>query len=72
MLIRVKYPNGTYDMVKDQLLDYLLKEDKIAGFKRSEGWAFVGVDPIRQRSRQSESHYGTERRGTKQHGRNFN
>ena len=72
MLIRVRYPNGTYDMVKDQFLDYLLAEDKIAGFKREEGWAIVGLDPIRHRSRQSEWHNGPERRGAKQHSREFN
>jgi|OpeIllAssembly_1097287.scaffolds.fasta_scaffold133323_2 hypothetical protein len=64
MLIRVKYPNGSYDMVNKQTLDFLLEQDKIAGFKRTEGWALVGRDPIRNRSRQAEwKHDHLERRG---------
>jgi len=63
MLIRVIYENGAYDMVKEQLLDYLLEREKIAGFLRNAGWAIVGRDPIRQRSRQAEKqYYGPERR----------
>ena len=54
MLIRVRYPNGSYDMVNKQTLDFLLEQEKITGFKRTEGWALVGRDPIRSRSRQAE------------------
>ena len=72
MLIRVRYPNGTYDMVKEQTLDCLLEEGKIAGFKRTEGWAIVGRDPIRYRSAQDNWHHDRqERRGMVKISRNF-
>lgn len=65
MLIRVKYPNGTYDMVNKQMLDFLIEQERIAGFKRTEGWAILGRDPIRSRSRQAEwQETHLERRGT--------
>ena len=67
MLIRVRYPNGTYDMVKEQTLDHLLEEGKVASFKRTEGWALVGRDPIRYRSVQDNWHQNRqERRGIPQ------
>jgi len=66
MLIRVRYPNGTYDMVNARTLDYLLEQDKIAGFKRTEGWAMVGRDAMRMRSRRAEwQHNDMERRGVR-------
>ena len=66
MMIRIKYPNGSYDMVNKQTLDYLLDQEKIVGFKRAEGWAIVGRDSIRSRSRRAEWHdSGLDRRGTK-------
>jgi len=64
MMIRIKYPNGSYDMVNKQTLDYLLDQEKIVGFKRAEGWAIVGRDSIRNRSRRAEWHdSGLDRRG---------
>jgi hypothetical protein len=55
-------------MVKEQLLDRLLDRGEIAGFQRTDGWAVVGRDHIRQRSRQAEKQYqGPERRGTNRH-----
>ena len=65
MMIRVIYANGSYDMVKDQMLDKLLERGDVAGFQRAEGWVVIGRDRTRQRSRQSEGQYaGPERRGT--------
>ena len=67
MLIRVIYANGAYDMVKEQTLDRLLERGEVAGFQRHDGWAVVGRDHIRQRSRQAEQKYrGPERRGMDQ------
>jgi hypothetical protein len=60
MLIRVIYTNGEFDMVKPQLLDYLLDSNKITKFKRSNGWAVVGKDAIRTGS--SNGYWGEERR----------
>jgi hypothetical protein len=47
MLIRVIYQDDTYDMVKPLLLDMLISENKIKKFRRSEGWAAVGIDRMR-------------------------
>lgn len=72
MLIRIRYPNGSYDMVNEQTLDYLLEQEKIVGFKRTEGWAYLGRDPIRSRSGRIEwQHNGQERRGVKLSNQNF-
>ena len=59
MLIRVMYKNNKYDMVNPNAFDGLISSDKIIKFLRSEGWATVGVDPVRGRG----GHYeGSERR----------
>ena len=47
MLIRVIYRDNTYDMVKPLLLDTLMAENKIKKFRRSEGWATVGINRMR-------------------------
>lgn len=61
MLINIMYQAGGFDMVKPQMLDILLREKKVARFKRSEGWAVVGHDPIRD-SRGPVIYRGDERR----------
>ena len=61
MLIRVIYKDGKFDMVKPQMLDNLIEEDKVTGFMRSTGWAFVGRDSIRRGG--AEGYWGEERRG---------
>ncbi|WP_432822468.1 GSU3473 family protein [Trichloromonas sp.] len=48
MLIRVKYPDGRYDMVKNFRLDHLIETRAIYSFKRASGWVVLGVDPLRQ------------------------
>lgn len=64
MMIRVVYANGAYDFVKDQMLDRLLDRGEIAGFQRTDGWAVVGRDKLRQRSREKGKEYhGEDRRG---------
>jgi len=60
MMIRVMYTDGRFDMVKSQMLDNLLEENKVTRFMRSTGWAFVGRDPIRKGS--SEGYWGEEQR----------
>jgi hypothetical protein len=54
------YTGGGFDWVKPALLDNLLEENALSSFKRSEGWAVVGRDPIRRRSNSDYS--GPERR----------
>jgi len=60
MMIRVMYSDGRFDLVKDTLLDLLLERNKVASFKRTNGWAVVGRDPIRGRG--GISYRGPERR----------
>lgn len=61
MLIRVMYDDGRFDMVKPQLLDTLLRSQKVTSFKRSGGWAVIGRDPVRAQ-RRDQSYSGPERR----------
>jgi hypothetical protein len=62
MFIRVVYKDGRHDMVKSQLLDYLLERNEVAKFKRYYGWAVVGKDAIRATN--SNVYYGEERRAS--------
>ena len=63
MMIRVFYTDGTFDMIKPKMLDYLLDKNKIKRFKRSSGWAVVVKDAIR--SGRPNSYWGEERRGNR-------
>lgn len=59
MLILVKYLDNTYDLVVPHRLDGLIKAGRVREFRRGNGWARVGKDPIRS-SRQD--YTGEERR----------
>lgn len=63
MLIRVRYVDGRFDFVKPVLLDRLLDDKKIDSFQRKNGWALVGVDPIRGMSA-NKSFQRSERRAS--------
>lgn len=62
MLVMVRYVDGSYDMVVSHRLDGLIKAGRIIEFRRENGWARVGRDPIR---REIKDFTGEERR--KQH-----
>lgn len=47
------------DSVPPHVLDQMLSKGEIHAFERSNGWVFVGRDPIRSVSR---PYYGMERR----------
>ncbi len=47
MVIRVMYYNNKYDMVKPSFLNELISSGKIKKFLRSDGWATIGISPIR-------------------------
>ena len=51
MLIRVKYLDYGYDMVKKNVVDILIDSNKVVEFKRATGWVRIGVDPIRKTRR---------------------
>jgi len=61
MLIPVIYPSGSHDLVKDFYLDYLIAEEKIEQFKRSDGW--ISIDSPNIRGKRTKQRYaGPERR----------
>lgn len=60
MLIKVRYPDGNTRMVRPPLLNQLIETRKIVEFRRSDGWARLGADPIRHRRRPE--YAGPERR----------
>ena len=66
--IDVVLKDGTYHHFTPRVLDVLLESHRVHKFKRSGGWATVGVDPIRSRSKQqtNESYQGLERRAPHQ------
>jgi hypothetical protein len=47
MLIGVMYKDGTYDLVKDIVLDKLINTEKILKFFRSGHWVVIGHEPVR-------------------------
>jgi len=47
MLIKVLYQNNEYDAVNPLFLDKLIASGKIKKILRSEGWATIGIDPMR-------------------------
>ncbi len=61
MLVRVMYQNQKFDFVKPFLLDELLYLKRIKKFLRSEGWATLGINPMRGTGG---SYEGPERRRT--------
>ncbi|PLX89485.1 MAG: hypothetical protein C0618_01135 [Desulfuromonas sp.] len=56
MIIQVKYSDGTIDRVQSIVLDTLINTGSISRFKRSDGWAVIGRDPIRKSRQNSEVH----------------
>jgi hypothetical protein len=61
MLVQVKWKNGTYDYVRDYMLDCLIDTGVVDSFQRKSGWVTVGVDPMRSCTL-SRGYDGPERR----------
>ena len=59
MLVWVNYVDGRYDYVKDFMLEPLIRCGALKQFKRSSGWARIGIDPVRK---SGSSYTGIERR----------
>lgn len=59
MLIRVVYDEFQTGKVHDYLLDGLIRQQKIIGFFRSDGYVRLGHDPVRASDGR---HVGAERR----------
>jgi hypothetical protein len=64
MIIKVIYADDGLGLVNASDLEYLIKAHKILAFERSNGWATIGRDPIRQRDSKP---VGQERRAVFQH-----
>ena len=66
--IDVILKDGTYHHFTPRVLDVLLESHRVHKFKRTGGWATVGVDPVRIRKPlgTSNQYVGSERR-MKQH-----
>lgn len=60
MLIRVKYVDERFDMVRPEALDKLLETGKVLEFQRHDGWVMPGMGNLRRSNRNKYS--GTERR----------
>ncbi len=62
MLIRVKYTDERFDMVRPEILDRLLAAGKVREFERRDGWVMPGTGNLRRTNLNSFS--GTDRRKT--------
>jgi hypothetical protein len=60
MLIRVKYEDDRFDMVRPVMLNRLLEAGKVLEFRRSDGWVMPGIDSLRRGK--MNAYFGTERR----------
>jgi len=60
MLIRVKYQNNKFDMVKPWLLNRLINVNRIKAFCRRTGWVDISSDKIR--SKCDSNYKGPDRR----------
>lgn len=58
--ISVVYRNGVKDRISPALLGTLIDSRQIDQFERSDGWAKVGIDPMRGTG--GASYEGAERR----------
>jgi hypothetical protein len=55
--IDVILKDGTYHHFTPRVLSVLLETRRVHKFKRSSGWATVGVDPIRTPKREALNHH---------------
>lgn len=47
IMISVIFNNGEFDVVSAETLEELINSRRIKKFKRSSGWAVIGVDLVR-------------------------
>lgn len=60
MLIRVKYVDNRFDMVRPEILNQLLDSGDILEFRRIDGWIAAGNSNLRRQK--GGSYSGPERR----------
>lgn len=65
--IDVILKDGTYHHFTPRVLSVLLDSHRVHKFKRSNGWATVGVDPVRTVKTENLNHVynGQDRRGVR-------
>ena len=64
MLIQIMRDKNHYDYVKEPQLDKLITQRLIEKFKRTSGWVTLGVDPVRDTSK-NRNESKTDREGYK-------
>lgn len=47
MLIKIRYMDNRFDMVRPEILDLLLADGKVQEFERQDGWVLAGIDRVR-------------------------
>lgn len=60
-LIRVQFRDGSFGQMVPKALNLFLERGLVSKFKRADGWAVVGKDPLRGRA-ESKGYSGFERR----------
>jgi hypothetical protein len=61
MAIMVQYKDNTFGHVQNSILDELIKADRIAAFRRRDGWVEIVTGRLRAND-PSATYQGTERR----------
>lgn len=67
MMIRVMYPNGDYDMVRNDLFELLIAKHRVKKFMRGGIWIDVDLEANKVRSDAPSVWRGLERRGRLMH-----
>ena len=62
VLIAVQYRDGSFDMVKNMMLDKLISDGGISLFRRESGWVVLDRDPVRRAGVIERYYMGVERR----------
>jgi len=60
-MIRIVDRHGKEDWISPKFLDILLYLDQVQMFERADGWAVVGVDPLRSMEQSPFPLQGTRR-----------
>lgn len=60
MLIRVKYTDNRFDMIRPEILNQLLEKGSVESFLRCDGWVMPGSGALRNANKSGYS--GPERR----------
>lgn len=60
-LVRVELTDGAVCRMAPKALNIFLAQNKVVQFERSDGWAVVGVDPLRE-MKKAKAYYGYEHR----------